>query len=134
VRRGGLVLLAVVLTVAGGAALLAFFASRDDAPVQTEAAPGQPAPGQTAPELRAGNVVLTYSSEADGAALRALAAALGGRPTVELRRAGQAVLVARRPGGVAAHAWKRRLRVGSPRDPALRDFVEYWLGRGDRQD
>jgi hypothetical protein len=45
---------------------------------------------------------------------------------------GQAVILARRPGtaGVLALAWAHVLRTADPTDPALRDFAQFWLGRG----
>jgi hypothetical protein len=50
----------------------------------------------------------------------------------ELAAAGQAVILARRPGAgpATALAWRRILRAGDPADPDLRTFTEHWLGRG----
>ena len=52
--------------------------------------------------------------------------------TPALAAAGQAVVLARRPrtGGLVALSWAHMLRVGSPGDPLLRSFIDYWLGRG----
>jgi hypothetical protein len=42
------------------------------------------------------------------------------------------VILARRDGSgpATALAWKRILRADDPADPALREFAEFWLGRG----
>jgi Protein of unknown function (DUF3105) len=49
-----------------------------------------------------------------------------------LARAGQSVILARRPGtmGVLGLAWTHTVQVSGPEDPLLRQFAEYWLGRG----
>ena len=49
-----------------------------------------------------------------------------------LAAAGQAVILAQRPGvgGVQALAWRRRLAASGPDDPKLREFAEAWLGQG----
>ena len=82
--------------------------------------------------LEAGNVVLLYGTATEPPALRALATDLGGAFDPSLARAGQAVILARRPGtsGVVAVAWRHLLRASSARDPALRTFADDWLGRG----
>jgi hypothetical protein len=33
-------------------------------------------------------------------------------------------------GGVVALAWGHAQRAAAPDDPALREFADYWLGRG----
>lgn len=147
-RRALGVALTVVLALAGGIALLAFFVARDEAPVESERPPGVRGPGELAdpgphlpdarraelmPALRAGNVVLVYGTPAPPPELAALARDVtGGPPDPALESAGQAVILARRAGtrGVVALAWQRRLRAGSPGDPQLRRFAEFWLGRG----
>ena len=50
----------------------------------------------------------------------------------ELAAAGQAVILAPRPGvgGVIALAWRRKLETDSPADPKLREFVEAYLAQG----
>jgi hypothetical protein len=82
--------------------------------------------------LENGNVVLMYGGAAAPPGLQALAGSLAGPFTPALAAAGQAVLLARRPGtaGVLGLAWAHLLRVNTAQDPALRQFVEYWLGRG----
>jgi len=83
--------------------------------------------------LEAGDVVLVYNDSATGRALRRLATDVAGPFSPELAAAGQAVVLDDLPGritGVTALAWRHRLRVGSPSAPELRDFIEFWLGRG----
>jgi hypothetical protein len=116
----------------GVVAALAFFTSRDDATTAVPAAqgPGRAAPAATDALLRAGNVTIEAPGAALGAARR-LAEEIAGPDSPELRSAGQAVVVRRGSSAeVVARAWRRELRVGSADDPALRDFVEFWLGRG----
>ncbi len=152
VRRAAGVLATVVVALAGGFGLLAFFVARDDAPVEERDAattpargPGAAAPGAGAADLpaagrarllralRAGNVVLVYGPRDAPARLRALAREVAGGPyDPALESAGQAVILVRRPGtrGVVALAAGRRLAVSSAADPRLRRFAEAWLGRG----
>ncbi len=49
-----------------------------------------------------------------------------------LAAAGQAVILARRPGvpGVVALAWRRKLEASGPDDPQLHEFAEAYLGPG----
>jgi hypothetical protein len=79
-------------------------------------------------------VILTYRRAEDGAVLRALAEETAGPPDPALEEAGAAVIVLRRPnqtaGPVVAHAVGRRLVTEAADDPRLREFTEYWLGRG----
>ncbi|HEV2787513.1 MAG TPA: hypothetical protein VGV67_14035, partial [Solirubrobacteraceae bacterium] len=121
---------AAVLCVAG---LAAFFASRDDATVPQETdGPGVAREANAQPRVDPGNVVLLYSDERLTSDLRALAARIAGDPSPALEAAGQAVLVQRRPNltvPVTALTATRRLQATGPRDPALRSFAEYWLGR-----
>ena len=81
--------------------------------------------------LETGNVVLVYGSTQPPPALRALADDLAGPFDPELAKAGQAVILARRPAtrGVVALAWRHLLHVRSATDPALRAFTDFWLGR-----
>lgn len=125
---------AAVFAVICVAALAAFFASRDEATVPQGQAdgPGVPRGANTDPAVMPGNVVLRYSDERLTRDLRALAARLAGEPSPALVAAGQAVLVQREPNlrvPVTALTATRRLQADGPRDPALRSFVEYWLGR-----
>ncbi|RKQ87277.1 uncharacterized protein DUF3105 [Solirubrobacter pauli] len=78
--------------------------------------------------LAAGNVVLAY----DGAAPAKVQEDVSGPFDPELAAAGQAVILAKRPGvgGVQALAWRHRLKASGPDDPQLREFAEAWLGQG----
>ena len=82
--------------------------------------------------LAAGNVVLFYGTPQPPPALRSLAGDEAGPFDPPLVQAGQAVILAPLPGtrGVVAAAWRHLLRVPSPTDPALRRFVDAWLGVG----
>lgn len=82
--------------------------------------------------LELGDVVIMYSTPTPPPSLRLLVGSVAARFTPALAAAGQAVVMARRPGkaGLIALAWTHMLRVVSPRDPALRSFIDYWLGRG----
>jgi hypothetical protein len=132
VRRGVVIGVAVLLAVAGVFGVLLFFSARDDSTIGESGAPGQAAPEATGAELESGNVVVRFSAAADAAPLRELAREFGPE---SLADAGQAVLVRRdeSAGGVVAEAYRRRLKVAGPEDPALRRFIEPWLGRGASQ-
>jgi Protein of unknown function (DUF3105) len=82
--------------------------------------------------LQLGNVIVTYEDAKPPAALVALQRdVLGGAFDPSLAEAGQAVILARRPGaGTQALAWRRRLVASGPDDPRLRDFADAWLGQG----
>ena len=173
-RRAAGVLAAIVVAVAAVVGVIAFFTSRDSAPVsRTVSGPGRvfpdqgsaplapgaapprpydsdppssgphaPAPvtrdqtrltdGQVLTALAAGNVVLFYGTRRAPAALRALAVTEAGPFAPALAQAGQAVILADRPGtrGVVGAAWRHLVQVASPTDPALRAFVDAWLGVG----
>jgi hypothetical protein len=152
-RRAAGAVATIVVALAGGFGLLLFFVARDDAPVEehqatttTQAAgPGEATadPGarhlpaarraELLRALEAGNVVLVYGAPRPPAALAALADDVTGGPyDPALARAGQAVILVRRPGtrGVVALAHRRVLRAPSAADPELRRFAEAWLGRG----
>jgi hypothetical protein len=118
VSRLAVVALAALVAVAALAGLVAVLGSRDDAGLGE--APGRAAPAD--PSVPAGSIVL---SSGDPAALRPLAdeyADPAGGPAVTLRPVGSA-------GRIVARARARRLDVADPDDPALRAFIEYWLGR-----
>lgn len=85
--------------------------------------------------LQVGDVVLMYGSRRPPAGLAELARSVAPPFTPALAASGGAVVLAYRPGtrGVIGLAWTRMLRAGSPSDPALRAFAQFWLGRGDRQ-
>jgi Protein of unknown function (DUF3105) len=82
--------------------------------------------------LELGNVVLVYGSSAPPPGLEALARANAAPFTPALAAAGQAVILARRPGthGVVGLAWAHLIRVAGPAAGPLRQFIQYWLGRG----
>jgi hypothetical protein len=82
--------------------------------------------------LRLGNVVIAYDADDPPPALVRLQSDTAGPFDPELAAAGQAVILALRPGvgGVIALAWRRKLAVDSPDDPKLHDFVEAYLGQG----
>ena len=83
--------------------------------------------------LELGNVILVYGSARPPAGLGALARDVSGGPfDAALLAAGQSIVLARRPGtkGVVALAWRHMLRAPSAGDPQLRQFAEFWLGRG----
>ena len=82
--------------------------------------------------LELGDVVLVYGSPAPPPQLQAVARANAAPFTPALAAAGQAVILARRPGtrGVVGLAWAHLIRVPGPAAPSLRHFIQYWLGRG----
>jgi hypothetical protein len=82
--------------------------------------------------LELGDVVIFYGNRTPPPGLEALARAVAGPFTPALAAAGQAIIIARRPGtaGLIALAWAHTARVSAPDDPLLRDFGKYWLGRG----
>jgi len=82
--------------------------------------------------LELGNVVVLYPDARPPAALASLQEEVTGAFDAELAAAGQTVILARAPGidGYQALAWRHRQRAADAADPALREFAEYWLGRG----
>ena len=139
-RRAILALVVVVVAVLGVAAVVAVLAARDDSTIAESAGPGvarttaatQPGLAGENQEILPGNVVLFYSDERLTRGLRDLAREIGGAPSDALLAAGQVVTVQRRPNqrvAVVALTATRRLEANGPDDPALREFVEYWLGR-----
>jgi hypothetical protein len=82
--------------------------------------------------LEVGDVVLAYSGNKPPPGLSALANDVAGPFTPALADAGQAVILDHQSDtkGVVGLAWTRMLRVPSPQDPALREFVQGYLGRG----
>ncbi len=82
--------------------------------------------------LAAGDVVIAYSGPRPPAGLTTLALALAPPFSPALASAGQAVILARRPGtiGLIGLAWAHMLRVRILTDPRLREFAAFWLGRG----
>ena len=82
--------------------------------------------------LAGGNIVFVYGGRRPPRGLATLADTIAGPFTPALARTGQAVILARRPGttGVQGLAWTRIVQVSGPEDPLLRQFAQYWLGRG----
>jgi len=83
--------------------------------------------------LELGDVVILYDGREPPAALEQLQDDVVGGPfDAEVAAAGQAVILARRAGAgpATALAWRRILRADDPSDPDLREFTEFWLGRG----
>ena len=82
--------------------------------------------------LELGDVVLIYGSPSPPPGLGRLAKSVAGPFTPALASTGQAVILARRPGvtGVLGLAWARIIHVLRPSDGSLRQFAQYWLGRG----
>jgi Protein of unknown function (DUF3105) len=157
-RRAALVVVGVVLAIAGIAAVALLVSSRDDSQVAgTAQGPGRvqpegadpPASGphrnelvtrdrqeitddQLVQALQLGNVVILYAGARPAPALVRLQKDVAGPFDAELAAAGQAVILARRAGAgpATALAWQRILRADDPSDRALRQFAEFWLGRG----
>ncbi len=158
-RRLGVALLTALVALAGFVAILLFFESRDSSQVSSAPSaaqgPGQPVASQRRAQtpaairrdatrlsedqilhaLQLGDVVLQYGvAGAPPQALRALQQQVSGPFDPVLAANGAAVILAYQPGarGVTALAWRRILRAQSPADPALGQFVDYWLGRAGR--
>ncbi len=102
------------------------------APAKIRTDAGRLSDDQLLQALEVGDVVLMYATGKPPPGLRALAAATAPRFTPALAATGQAVVLAGRAGinGIVALAWAHLLRVRSATDPALRAFVDFWLGRG----
>ena len=96
---------------------------RDQAPITDD---------QLLQALASGDVVLFYGSARPPAGLQTLATRLAGPFTPALAAAGQAVVLAARPGtaGIVAAAWTRLLPVASASDPRLAAFARSALGQG----
>jgi hypothetical protein len=82
--------------------------------------------------LAVGNVVFMYGTRRPPSGLGTVARSVAGTFTPALARAGQAVILAWRPGvhGLLSLAWTRTLRVTQAGDTRLRSFALYWLGQG----
>ena len=128
--RGLRILAAGVLAAVAVGGVLLFFQARDESTIGEDggAAPGVEAPEAASRTLEQGNVVFQYADKADREPLERLATEIAGPPDEALRHAGQAIIV-ESGDGLGALAFRRRLEVSSPDDPALREFAEYWLGR-----
>jgi hypothetical protein len=82
--------------------------------------------------LESGNVVFMYGTRKPPPGLREFALKLASPFTPALAAAGQAVILARRPGtiGIDGLAWAHAVSVRDPSDPRLAEFAQFWLGRG----
>jgi hypothetical protein len=82
--------------------------------------------------LELGDVVIMYGQPAPPPGLTAFARSLSAPFSPALARAGQAVILARRPRtvGLIGLAWRRMIRVQTPSDHRLHEFVQFWLGGG----
>ena len=82
--------------------------------------------------LQAGDVVIFYAGRRPPAGLEPFARSVAPPFTPALAATGNAVVLAPRAGtaGIVAAAWAHLVRARSPADPALREFVGNWLGRG----
>ena len=131
-RRPILALGGLVLAIAAIAAASQFFSSKDDATFTRASGPGVPRPAGEKPIVVDGNVLLLHRERNQAAALRALADRVAGPANAKLAAAGQAVIVRRDAAlavPIAALSATRRLDAERGDDPALAQFVEYWLGR-----
>jgi hypothetical protein len=81
--------------------------------------------------LQTGNIVIVYGGRVPPHGLTALANSVAAPFTRALATAGQAVILARRPGtkGLIGLAWTHLIRVQSATDPRLRAFAQDLLGR-----
>jgi hypothetical protein len=81
--------------------------------------------------LELGNVLIMYGGRRPPPALRRLALSVAPPFSPGLAAAGQAVILASRPGtrGLLGLAWAHEISVRGARDPQLRQFVQFWLGR-----
>ena len=84
--------------------------------------------------LALGDVVLVYRNTSAERGLRGLAKAMAAPFSPGLAAAGDAVVLDHDPhySGVTALAWRHVLHTRGEADPALGDFVSYWLGLGAR--
>jgi hypothetical protein len=82
--------------------------------------------------LEAGDVVVMYPPPRPPTGLHTLARQLAPPFSAALAAAGQAVILAPRPGlsGLVALSWAHLLRAAAPSDPGLSQFISFWLGRG----
>jgi hypothetical protein len=89
-------------------------------------------PNEILHSLELGNVILFYAAARPPRALEQVQEELSGPFDRALVAAGQAVILARRPGSgtVTAAAWRRLLRDTDA--AGAREFAEHWLGRGAR--
>jgi hypothetical protein len=82
--------------------------------------------------LELGDVVIVYGTRDPPPGLLAFARSVAPRFTPALAAAGQAVILVHRGhySRLTALAWAHLIRVTGPADSRLRQFVQFWLGRG----
>ena len=82
--------------------------------------------------LQLGDVVIVYGTPKPATGLARFAGTVAPPFSPALAATGDAVILARRPGtaGLVALAWTHLVRVQTASDPALAQFVSFWLGRG----
>jgi hypothetical protein len=82
--------------------------------------------------LEVGDVVIVYGTRDPPPGLLAFARSVAPRFTPILAAAGQAVILVHRPHGTGLKvlAWAHMASVSGAADPRLRQFVQFWLGRG----
>ena len=82
--------------------------------------------------LQVGNVVIAYGTRRPPPGLTAFARSAAPAFTPALAAGGDSVILAHRPGttGLVGLAWAHLIRVRTASDPALAQFVAFWLGRG----
>lgn len=122
----------LVLAAIAAAVAISFFNSRDSSTVTHPPGPGTVRATNAGPHVGTGNVVLMYADPAERKPLNALADAEAGPASPALESAGQAVILqhdATLDVGVRAVTAGHSLDAQSSGDPALRNFVEFWLGR-----
>ena len=92
----------------------------------------RPSDDQILHALELGNVVILYDAPDPGTALGRVQEEVAGPFDAELAAAGQAVILARRPGAgpATALAWRRVYKTDDPLDPRVGEFAEAWLGLG----
>jgi hypothetical protein len=101
-------------------------------PVPVQRDESQLSDDQLLQALEVGDVVIMYGSRTPPPGLRALARNVAAPFSPALAAAGQAVILARRPGGTGliGLAWTHMLRVSASNDAPLSTFAQAWLGRG----
>jgi Protein of unknown function (DUF3105) len=89
-------------------------------------------PDELLQALELGDVVILYPSRTPPLALRKLQDDLAGPFDLAVAAVGQSVILSRDPtvDQITALAWRHRLRVASAGDARLREFADFWLGRG----
>jgi hypothetical protein len=82
--------------------------------------------------LQVGDVVIMYGTPQPPSGLTKLVGSLAAPFSPALAATGQAVILSVRPGtdGLIGLAWTHEVRVRTPTDPLLRQFISFWLGRG----